>query len=68
MEGGQFFRGDVVEIERIDVYDFKTVISEKEFHQLALLADKLSVTIEQAFAEIVGMGFTDSNDIVKRKE
>lgn len=57
-----------MEIKRIDVFDFKVVISENEFLQISLLADTLDIKIEQAFAEIIGMGLTDSHDIIKAKE
>ena len=68
MDGGQIKGGVVVEVERIDVYDFKVVVSEKEFHQIALLADKLGVTFEQALAEVIGIGFVESGVIIQRKD
>jgi len=56
-----------VEIERKDVFDFMVVISDNEFHQVSLFADKIGMSIEQAFAEIIAMGLTDCHDVVTGK-
>ncbi|MCJ7828822.1 MAG: hypothetical protein MUP81_03660 [Dehalococcoidia bacterium] len=57
-----------MEIERIDLYDFKVVLGEIEFAHVVRLSEKMGISFELALAEIWGMGLTDSNDIIKRKE
>lgn len=54
-----------MEIERTDVFDFKVVLTEKEFAQVVLLSEKIKVSIEQAFAEVCGMGITDLQGLLK---
>ncbi len=49
MDGGQFFRGVVMEVSRIELYDFKIVLTEREFSEIRDISDWLKCSIENAF-------------------
>ncbi|GAJ18679.1 unnamed protein product, partial [marine sediment metagenome] len=59
---------DAMKVVRTELYDFTIVLSEKEFKRIAAIATKLELSMEQAFAEIVGMGITDFDNIKVGKE
>ena len=51
-DGGQFFRGDVMEVKRIEIYDFKLALSGNDFTVLRDISDLLSCSVENAIIAI----------------
>lgn len=68
VDGGRFFIGDIVEVKRIDVFDFKVNISDADFNQLSAIADNLRVSIEVAFALIIANGIDSEIEALVKKE
>lgn len=48
MDGGQFFRGNVVKVKRIDLYDYQINLTPEEFNSVKLRAKVNDITIESA--------------------
>ncbi len=52
MDGGQFFRGDVMEVKRIEIYDFRLELSGNDFTVIRDISDLLKCSVENAFIAI----------------
>jgi len=59
VEGGRYFLGDIVEIERIDIYDFKVTISEIEFKVIRKITDESGHSIEHELGRIICIGLDE---------
>lgn len=56
MDGGRFYGGGKVEVERLDVFDFKLVLTEEEFSDVKYIAVNLNMSIEDVIARIFCYG------------
>jgi len=68
VDGGRFFRGEVVKVERIDLYDFKVILAESSFEAVKRIAEHLNITIERAFALIIANGIDEQCERSELKE
>lgn len=56
VDGGRFFRGSVVKVERIDLYDYRVILAEQEFQSIKRIADDLGLSMEHALHIVIEKG------------
>ena len=45
-----------MEVKRIDIYDFRVVLTEPEFNELKFIAERALIEIDDAFAQTLSAG------------
>lgn len=57
LDGGRFFGDSVMEVTRIDVFDFKIILTECEFNELKEVFDFDNTSYEEILLNIFECGF-----------
>ena len=53
VEGGQYLKGQIMIVKRIDIYDFEIHLTEMDFLTLSQIADVLHKTIEDTLLYVI---------------
>ena len=57
-----------MKVQRTEIYDFTIILTENEFSEIARIAEKLHLNMEQTVAELMAMGLTDLRTVLTEKE
>lgn len=68
VDGGRFFRGDCMQVKRIDLFDYQITLTEQEFNLVKLKAESEEQPIELALEVLFELAFECLADSPEGKE
>lgn len=57
VDGGRFFGVSIMQVERLDIYDFKVTLDEKEFEVLGDISEHYKADILNTLIGLLRLGF-----------